>query len=83
MQDAFDTIQKNTYQYFDMETIRKEEILWLDRLLKTVQFFVDVPRKTVVEAKEKISAWHEEKRKNDLETVYAILESLEIKFIIQ
>ncbi len=80
MQNAFDTIQKSTYEYFDMEIIKKEEILWLDRLLKTVQFFVDVPRKTIVGAKEKILVWHEGKRKEELETVYAILESLKIEF---
>ena len=79
MQDAFDTIQKSTYQYFDMEIIKKEEILWLDRLLKTVQFFLDVPRKTIVGAKEKILTWQEEKRKKELEIVNTILQSLEIE----
>jgi len=78
MQKAFDSIQNDTYQYFDMEDIKNEEILWLDRLLNTITFFINHQDKVILFAKEKISIWHEKKKSEELKLIHTIIKNLEI-----
>jgi len=79
MQEAFDNIQKNTYTYFDFSYLNQEENYWYERLLQTIEFYLqwNKNKEKVVVAKEVILSWHFKKEQENLEKILSILENLE------
>ncbi len=77
MQQAFDNIQNQTYHYFDTSKLKKEEIFWIDRLIKTISFYRDVPHKKITFAKDKILKWWDKEREDEIKEIYLVLQNLE------
>ena len=75
MQESFKKIQDKTYQYFNMSDIEKEEKFWVERLLKTVVYFVETDGKKTQVAKEAVVQWHDEKEKEEIEEITNILQA--------
>jgi len=75
MQESFKKIQDKTYQYFNMSDIEKEEKFWVERLLKTVVYFIETNGKKTQVAKEAVAQWHDKKEKEEIDAITSILQA--------
>jgi len=75
MQESFKNIQDKTYQYFNMSDIEEEEKYWIERLLKTVVYFIETNGEKTQVAKEVIMQWHEARNKQEVDEIIRILET--------
>lgn len=78
MQNSINIIQKNTSIYFNFKDIEKEEEYWINRLLKTIDFYRYGEDIKSSDIKNQIEEWFQKKRKKELENIYDILDAFKI-----
>ncbi len=79
IQNSFKLIQKDTSFYFDFNDIEKEEKYWINRLLKTIDFYRYAENIKSSDIKNQIEEWTQIKIKKELEDIYNILDAFEIE----
>lgn len=79
MQNSVNQIQKNTSTYFDFKDIEIEEEYWINRLLKTIDFYRYSEDIKLSDIKNQIEEWTQIKRKNELGSIYNILDTFKIE----
>lgn len=79
MQSGVIQIQKNTSIYFDFKEIEKEEEYWVNRLLKTIDFYRYVDNIKSSDIKNQIEEWTQIKIKTEMEDIYNILDAFKIE----
>ncbi len=84
MQNSFNEIQKNTSIYFDFKDIEIEEEYWINRLLKTIDFYRYAEDIKLSDIKNQVEEYSQVKVKRELEDIYKILDTfkIELKFEI-
>jgi len=84
MQQSFDFIQNETYEYFDLTNLKEEEQYWYKRLKNTIEFYISADVKKVNVAKEYIQKWIKERDELLLDEINSIIDILEyMGFMIQ
>lgn len=78
MQNSFNEIQKNTNTYFDFRDIEKKEEYWINRLLKTIDFYRYAEDIKLSDIKNQIEEWSQIKIKREMEDIYNILDAFKI-----
>jgi hypothetical protein len=79
MQNSFNEIQKNTSIYFDFKDIEIEEEYWINRLLKTIDFYRYAEDIKSSDIKNQIEKWTQIRSKKELRNIYDILDTFEIE----
>lgn len=79
MQNSFNEIQKNTSIYFDFKDIEIEEEYWINRLLKTIDFYRYAQDIKSSDIKNQIDEWTQIRRKKELDDIYNILDVFKIE----
>lgn len=77
MQQVFDKIQNQTYHYFDTTKLKEEEKFWIDRIIKTISFYRDVPQQKIMFSKNKIVQWWDKEKEEEIKEIHFILQNLE------
>ncbi len=80
MQNSFNIIQNSTSFYFDFEEIVIEEEYWIDRLLKTIDFYRYENNIKLSDIKNQIEEWCQKKNEQELENIYKILDIFEKEY---
>jgi hypothetical protein len=79
MQNSFNEIQKNTSIYFDFKDIEIEEEYWINRLLKTIDFYRYSEDIKSSDIKNQIEEWTQIRRKKELDNIHNILDAFKIE----
>ncbi len=79
MQNSFNEIQKNTSIYFDFKDIEIEEEYWINRLLKTIDFYRYAEDIKSSDIKNQIEEWIQIRRKKELDNIHNILDAFKIE----
>ncbi|MDN5071973.1 hypothetical protein PJV94_00450 [Aliarcobacter butzleri] len=79
MQNSFNEIQKNTSIYFDFKDIEIEEEYWINRLLKTINFYRYTEDIKSSDIKNQIEEWTQIRRKKELDNIHNILDVFKIE----
>ncbi|WP_237919911.1 hypothetical protein [Aliarcobacter butzleri] len=79
MQNSFNEIQKNTSIYFDFKDIEIEEEYWINRLLRTIDFYRYEEVIKSSDIKNQIEEWTQIRRKKELDNIHNILDAFKIE----
>jgi hypothetical protein len=87
MQNAYDSIETETFSYFDVSRLKDQEKKWYSYLSKVISFWISVPHKIgkKISPNLTITQWRDQLEKNRIEGINEVLSNLErdahIKFI--
>lgn len=81
MQDAFDSIANSTNQYFNTDDLKKDELIWYARLIRSTIYYVDEfitgKSQKTTHAKTLLEKWWEDQQFEKLEKVHSIVRQFE------
>lgn len=79
MQNAFSSINNQTFRYFDFSQVDTEENKWYERTFKTIAYYIENQgmQRKVFNAKSTVSTWWERKLNNELNQLHNVLTEFE------
>lgn len=79
MQNAYDFIVSNTFPYFDVQELKEKEVIWYNRLSKTIAFYVANPSsiRNTSNVKVTVANWWDQQERNRIEGIRNVLADFE------